>query len=85
VSEGINRWDGTDFQYFHEGEKGEHVSTNSRAYNYGNWETLRLLLSNLEYFLLEFRVDGFYFNGVSSMIYHERGSVGLFLFNAIKK
>ena len=37
------------------------------------FQVLRFLLSNLYYYLDEFRFDGFRFDGVSSMIYHTHG------------
>lgn len=40
----------------------------SRCFNYGNWETLRFLLSNTRYWLDEFKFDGFRFDGVTSMM-----------------
>ena len=40
----------------------------SRCFNYGNWETLRFLMSNTRYWLDEFKFDGFRFDGVTSMM-----------------
>ena len=37
------------------------------------WEVLRFLLSNLRWYLEEYRFDGFRFDGVTSMIYHDHG------------
>jgi 1,4-alpha-glucan branching enzyme len=45
----------------------------SRCFNYGNWETMRFLLSNTRYWLDEFKFDGFRFDGVTSMMYHHHG------------
>jgi 1,4-alpha-glucan branching enzyme len=45
----------------------------SRLFNYGNHEVLRFLLSNLRYWLEEYRFDGFRFDGVTSMLYHHHG------------
>ena len=36
-------------------------------------EVLRFLLSNIRYWLEEFKFDGFRFDGVSSMLYHSHG------------
>lgn len=44
-----------------------------RLYNYGNWEVLRYLLSNIRFWMEEFRLDGFRFDGVTSMLYHHHG------------
>ncbi len=35
--------------------------TRSRLFNYTNWETLRLLLSNLRWWVDEYHFDGFRF------------------------
>jgi len=66
-------WDGTDYQYFHGGDKGTHSLWDSRIFNYYNYETLRLLLSNLAFYSNEYLVDGFRFDGVTSMMYHHHG------------
>lgn len=73
VVDGINQFDGTDHQYFHEGGRGRHSLWNSRLFNYGNYETLRFLLSNLRFWLDEYQFDGFRFDGVTSMMYHHHG------------
>ncbi|KAJ4775431.1 hypothetical protein LUZ62_059688 [Rhynchospora pubera] len=76
VTDGLNGFDvGQSAQesYFHTGERGRHKLWDSRLFNYGNWEVLRFLLSNLRYWLEEFRFDGFRFDGVTSMLYHHHG------------
>ena len=73
VFDGFNLFDGTDYLYFHSGERGYHSLWDSRLYNYSNWETLRLLLSNLNWYLNEYKFDGFRFDGVSSMLYLNHG------------
>ncbi|MGO8671038.1 MAG: alpha amylase C-terminal domain-containing protein, partial [Capsulimonadaceae bacterium] len=73
VLEGLNRFDGTEFQYFHAGPRGEHPGWDSMLFNYGKYEVQRLLLSNIRYWLEEFRIDGFRFDGVTSMIYLDHG------------
>ena len=45
----------------------------SRCFNYGNWETLRFLLSNARWWVDEFKFDGYRFDGVTSMMYHHHG------------
>lgn len=37
------------------------------------WEVLRFLLSNLRWYLENYHFDGFRFDGVTSMIYHDHG------------
>ncbi|KAJ1862653.1 alpha-1,4-glucan branching enzyme [Coemansia sp. RSA 989] len=73
VEDGLNQFDGTDHCYFHEGERGRHELWNSRLFNYGSHEVLRFLLSNLRYWVEEFGMDGFRFDGVTSMMYKHHG------------
>ena len=73
VLDGLNEFDGTDSCYFHGGPRGVHSLWDSRLFNYSSWEVLRFLLSNLRWFLEEYRFDGFRFDGVTSMLYHSRG------------
>eukprot|EP00092_Neocalanus_flemingeri_P000515 GFUD01000547.1.p1 GENE.GFUD01000547.1~~GFUD01000547.1.p1 ORF type:complete len:762 (+),score=232.53 GFUD01000547.1:965-3250(+) len=73
VVDGLNRWDGSDAGYFHAGERGHHPQWDSRLFNYSSWETLRFLLSNLRLWIEEFGFDGFRFDGVTSMLYLNRG------------
>ncbi len=71
--EGLNEFDGTQYQYFHEGAKGDHSAWGTKCFNYGKDEVLHFLLSNLKYWLTEFHFDGFRFDGVTSMLYHDHG------------
>jgi 1,4-alpha-glucan branching enzyme len=71
--EGLSRFDGTPFQYFHEGPRGKHKAWDSRCFDYSKPQVLHFLLSNCRYWLDEFRFDGFRFDGVTSMIYLEHG------------
>lgn len=73
VKEGLSLFDGSDHLYFHTGEKGMHPVWNSRCFDYGKQETILFLLSNLKYWLQEFRFDGFRFDGVTSMCYWNHG------------
>ncbi len=41
--------------YFCSGERGYHTQWDSRLFNYRNWEVLRYLLSNLRWWLEEYR------------------------------
>ncbi|MBH2007041.1 alpha amylase C-terminal domain-containing protein [Candidatus Saccharibacteria bacterium] len=72
-TEGLSRQDGTYNQYFHEGERGHHVQWDSRTFDYGKPEVAHFLLSNCRYWLDEFHVDGYRFDGVTSMLYHSHG------------
>ena len=71
--EGISRFDGTDYQFFHAGSRGEHPAWGSKLFNYGKYEVIHFLLSNVKYWLDVFHFDGFRFDGVTSMIYHDHG------------
>ena len=72
-TEGLAKFDGTDYQYFHEGPKGDHPVWDSRCFNYGKDEVINFLLSNCKYWLEEFKFDGFRFDGVTSMVYTHHG------------
>lgn len=73
VAEGIHLFDGTVWQFFHDGPKGDHPAWGTKLFNYGKHEVLHFLLSNLKYWLEEYHLDGFRFDGVSSMLYHDHG------------
>ena len=72
-AEGLSRFDGTDYLYFHRGERSKHPAWDSRCFDYGKPQVLNFLLSNCKYWLEEFRFDGFRFDGVTSMIYYDHG------------
>ena len=75
--DGLNQFDGSDGGYFHSGPQGYHWMWDSRCFNYGSWEVLRFLLSNLRQWVDDYRFDGFRFDGVTSMMYKHHGlSVG---------
>ena len=59
--------------YFKQGSRGYHKIWDSKLLNYQNWEVLRLLLSNLLWWMEEYRFDGFRFDGITSMLYHHHG------------
>jgi len=73
TAEGINMFDGTTWQFFHDGEKGEHPAWGTKCFNYGKDEVIHFLLSNLKFWMTEYHFDGFRFDGVTSMIYHDHG------------
>ncbi|KAK9457972.1 glycoside hydrolase superfamily [Dipodascopsis uninucleata] len=73
VLDGLNMFDGTDYQYFHSGPKGHHSLWDSRLFDYGKHEVLRFLLSNLRFYIDEYHFDGFRFDGVTSMLYTHHG------------
>ncbi|MBR1630605.1 MAG: alpha amylase C-terminal domain-containing protein, partial [Paludibacteraceae bacterium] len=71
--EGLGRFDGTPYQYFHDGARREHPAWDSLCFNYGKHEVLHFLLSNCNFWLDEYHFDGFRFDGVTSMIYLSHG------------
>ena len=73
VGEGLQSQDGTDDQYFIPGDRGWHPAWGTRLFNYARPEVLHFLLSNLKFWQEEYHFDGFRFDGVTSMIYHDHG------------
>ncbi len=71
--EGLSRFDGSTSQYFHAGGRGEHPAWDSRCFDYAKPEVLHFLLSNCRFWLDEYRVDGFRFDGITSMLYLHHG------------
>ena len=71
--EGLGWFDGTDHQYFHAGPRGQHPAWDSLLFDYSKYEVQRFLLSNVRYWLEEYRFDGFRFDGVTSMLYKDHG------------
>ncbi len=71
--EGLGRFDGTEYQYFHEGPRGHHHAWDSRCFDYGKPAVVHFLLSNCRYWLDAFHVDGFRFDGITSMLYTHHG------------
>lgn len=71
--EGLAKFDGTRYAYFHEGSRGEHSGWDSLCFNYAKPEVLHFLLSNCRFYLDEYRIDGFRFDGVTSMMYLHHG------------
>lgn len=71
--EGISRYDGTLNQFFHDGDRGNHEQWDSRVFDYGKPEVAHFLLSNCRYWLDSFHMDGFRFDGITSMLYTHHG------------
>ncbi|OIN96150.1 MAG: 1,4-alpha-glucan-branching enzyme [Deltaproteobacteria bacterium CG1_02_45_11] len=72
-TEGLSRFDGTPYQFFHEGKRGIHNAWDSRCFDYAKYQVLHFLLSNCRFWLDEYRIDGFRFDGVTSMLYLHHG------------
>ena len=71
--EGLAEFDGTDYQFCHSGSRGVHKAWNTRLFNYGKHEVIHFLLSNVKYWMTEYHLDGFRFDGVTSMLYSHHG------------
>jgi len=72
-TEGLGKFDGTRYQFFHDGPRGEHPAWDSYCFNYGKKEVLHFLLSNIKFWLDEYNFDGYRFDGVTSMLYFDHG------------
>jgi len=71
--EGLSRFDGTLYQYFHDGPRGLHKAWNSRCFDYGKHQVLHFLLSNCRFWLDGYSFDGFRLDGITSMLYLHHG------------
>lgn len=72
VLDGLNNLNGLENSnpvYFHKPPLGDHHQWGSKCFNYDDHETLRFLLSNLIFWVEEYKFDGFRFDGVTSMMY----------------
>jgi len=72
-NEGLGRFDGNPAQFFHGDHRREHTAWDSLCFDYGKNEVTHFLLSNVHYWLTEYRFDGFRFDGVTSMLYYDHG------------
>ena len=68
--EGLGNFVGDPTQYF---KAHDHPAWDSRLFDYGKPEVLHFLASNCRWWLDEYHVDGFRFDGVTSMLYHDHG------------
>jgi 1,4-alpha-glucan branching enzyme len=71
--EGLGLYDGSPYQFFHDGPRRNHVAWDSLCFDYGKDEVIHFLLSNIQYWLKEFQFDGFRFDGITSMLYYDHG------------
>ena len=72
-AEGLSNFDGREDLYFYKGPQGRHPAWGSRCFDYGKDETKFFLLSNVKYWMEEYHIDGFRFDGVTSMLYWDHG------------
>lgn len=73
VLDGLGAFDGTEYQFFHSGNRGNHPAWGTKLFNYGKPEVIHFLLSNIKFWLEEYHFDGFRFDGVTSMLYQNHG------------
>lgn len=73
TEEGLGLYDGSTYQFFHEGVRRAHPAWDSLCFDYGKEEVIHFLLSNLQYWIQVFHFDGFRFDGVTSMLYYDHG------------
>jgi len=73
VNEGLGLFDGSPGQYFHTGDRRNHIAWDSLCFDYGKDNVLHFLLSNCRFWLEEYHFDGFRFDGITSMIYYNHG------------
>ena len=59
--------------------QGDHTLWDSKIFDYTKWEVVRFLLSNLSWYMDEYQVDGFRYDGVTSMLYHHRYTQWLYI------
>ena len=71
--EGLGRLDGREDLYFYPGDAGRHPAWGTRCFDYGKDEVKFFLLSNCKYWMQEYHLDGFRFDGVTSMLYWNHG------------
>ena len=71
--EGLGNLAGDPCQFFYAGDRREHPAWDSLCFDYGKNEVIHFLLSNCKYWLTEFHLDGFRFDGVTSMLYYSHG------------
>lgn len=71
--EGLGNFAGRRTQFFHEGERGVHPAWNSYCFDYSKPQVARFLLSNCRFWIEEYHIDGFRFDGVTSMLYFDHG------------
>ena len=68
--EGLSNFAGDPTQYF---KAHDHPAWDSRLFDYGKPDVLHFLASNCRWWLDEYHVDGFRFDGVTSMLYYDHG------------
>ncbi|KAM7498912.1 hypothetical protein LguiA_023326 [Lonicera macranthoides] len=70
---GLALFDGSNDCYFQTGKRGHHKFWGTRMFKYGDHEVLHFLLSNLNWWVEEYHIDGFNFHSLQSMMYTHNG------------
>lgn len=70
---GLSLFDGSNDCYFHTGKRGHHKYWGTRMFKYGDIDVLQYLLSNLNWWVSEYHIDGYQFHSLSSMMYTHNG------------
>lgn len=69
TGDGLNQFDGSDDQYFAPGAAGDHALWKSKCFDFAKKEVAQFLLGQLLCFAEMYHVDGFRFDGVTSILY----------------
>ncbi|CAN7000120.1 unnamed protein product [Brassica rapa subsp. trilocularis] len=70
---GLSLFDGSNDCYFHHGKRGHHKHWGTRMFKYGDLDVFHFLISNLNWWITEYQVDGYQFHSLASMIYTHNG------------
>lgn len=73
VEDGLNLFDGSTDQYFYPDARGDHLLWGSKCFNYSRPEVIRFLAGQLKFFVDVYSVDGFRFDGVTSILLNNHG------------
>ena len=78
TTEGLNMIDGEENLYSPKEAENIHPYWKTKLFDYSDINVQRFLLSNIRYWMEEYHIDGFRFDGVTSMIYKHHGYVDNF-------
>eukprot|EP00921_Rhytidocystis_pertsovi_P025088 GHVQ01040468.1.p1 GENE.GHVQ01040468.1~~GHVQ01040468.1.p1 ORF type:complete len:1022 (-),score=152.14 GHVQ01040468.1:1478-4543(-) len=70
VLDGLSQIDGSHGAYVIDGDRGTHQAWDARVFDFQKTEVLRYMLSSIAWLAEEYRVDGFRFEGVTSMLFN---------------
>jgi len=71
--EGLGNYAGDPNQWFYPGIRHTHPQWDSLCFDYGKHAVIHFLLSNCKYWIENYHLDGFRFDGVTSMLYLDHG------------